>query len=104
GSLLSKNGDGPKEALHVTVLSGRSVADDPKSSIIFYRSHLGSLGNLLEAILKHRDPKLRDLMVQSDMSTTNLVSSHELRSRFRIRSLRCGSHARLPFALYMDED
>jgi hypothetical protein len=99
-----KNGDGPKEALHVTVLSGRSVADDPRSSIIFYRSHLGSLGNLLEAILKHRDPKLRDLMVQSDMSTSNLVSSHELRSRFRIRALGCGSHARRPFALYVDED
>jgi hypothetical protein len=99
-----KNGDGPKEALHVTVLSGRSVADDPKSAIIFYRSHLGSCGNLLESILASRDAKLRDLFVQSDMSTTNLVAAPELLARFDIRSIGCGSHARRPFALYADED
>jgi hypothetical protein len=99
-----KSGDGPKEALHVTVLSGRSVADDPKSAIIFYRSHLGSCGNLLESILRSRDPKLRDLIVQSDMSTTNLVASPELHARLRIRSIGCAAHARRPFALYTDED
>lgn len=99
-----KNDDGPKEALHVTVLSGRSVADDPKSAIIFYRSHIGSCGNLLESILKTRDPKLRDLVLQSDMSTTNLVTAPELLARFAIRSIGCIYHARRPFALHRDED
>jgi len=99
-----KNGDGPKEAMHVTVVSGRSVADDPKSLIVLYRSHLGSCGNLFEAILKKRDPKLRDLILQGDLSTTNLVTSPEQRSRFNIRLIGCYAHARRPFALYADED
>lgn len=99
-----KNGDGPKEALHVTVLSGRSIANDPASSIVFYRSHLGSCGNLLDSILKRRDPKLRDLILQTDMSTTNLVADPELLARFNIRSIGCAAHARRPFALYTDED
>jgi hypothetical protein len=99
-----KNGDGPKEALHVTVLSGRSVPDDPTSSIIFYRSHLGSCGNLLDSILRRRDPKLRDLFLQTDMSTTNLVSDPELLARFNIRSIGCAAHARRAFALHTDED
>lgn len=99
-----KNGDGPKEALHVSVLSGRSVADDPKSSIIFYRSHIGSCGNLLESILKSRDPRLRDLIVQSDMSTTNVIADPALLARFDVRTIGCSAHARRPFALYTDED
>ncbi len=33
---LRRNGDGPKEAMHTTVVTGRSVAADPKSLI--YRS------------------------------------------------------------------
>ncbi len=99
-----KNGDGPKEALHVTVISGRSVADDPKSSIVFYRSHIGSCGNLLESILKRRDPTHRNLILQGDMSTTNTVGDPELLARFDIRSIGCIYHARRPFALYADED
>jgi len=99
-----KNGDGPKEALHVTVLSGRSIAEDPKSAIVFYRSHIGSCGNFLESILRRRDPKLRDLILQSDMSTTNLVADPELLARFDIRTIGCSAHARRPFALYADED
>jgi len=99
-----KNGDGPKEALHVTVISGRSVADDPKSSIVFYRSHIGSCGNLLESILKRRDSRHRDLILQGDMSTTNIVDAPELLARFDIRSIGCRDHARRPFALYSDED
>ena len=99
-----RNGDGPKEALHVTVLSGRSVAADPKSAIVFYRSHIGSCGNLLESILKRRDPTHRGLILQSDMSTTNTVADPELLARFDIRSIACRDHARRPFALYADED
>jgi hypothetical protein len=38
---LRRNGDGPKEAIHTAVVTGRSAADDPKSLIVFYRSHLG---------------------------------------------------------------
>ena len=99
-----KNGDGAKEAMHTTVISGRSVADDPQSLIVFYRSHLGSCGNLYESFLKLRDSKLRAVILQGDMSTTNLVTHPELVESFDIQSIGCNSHARRPFALFEDED
>ncbi len=99
-----KNGDGPKEAMHTTVLSGRSAAEDPRSLIVLYRSHLGSCGNLFEALLRMRDPKLRDVILQGDLSTSNLVSAPELVSRFGIRQIACSAHARRPFAVHEEED
>jgi hypothetical protein len=99
-----RNGDGPKEAMHVSVVSGRSVAEDPQSLIVFYRSHLGSCGNLFESILTERDPGLRKVILQGDMSTTNLVTAPDLLARFDIRTIGCSAHARRPFAIYKDED
>jgi hypothetical protein len=99
-----KNGEGPKEALHVTVVSGRSVADDPSSLVVFYRSHLGSCGNLFESLLRSRDPKRRSLVLQGDMSSTNFVTNSELTKRFDIRPIGCSAHARRPFAIYEEED
>jgi hypothetical protein len=99
-----KSGDGPKEAMHTTVVTGRSVAADPKSLVVFYRSHLGSCGNLFESLLKGRDPKLKDVVLQGDLSSSNLVTCEELLQRFKIRFIGCCAHARRPFALYEDED
>ena len=99
-----RTGDGPKRALHTTVLSGRSVTDDPRSLIVFYRSHLGSCGNLFESILKDRNPDRRNVTLQGDLSTSNLVKAPDLLKRFSIRQIGCYSHARRPFALYEDED
>jgi hypothetical protein len=99
-----RNGDGPKEAMHTTVISGRSVFEDPRSLIVLYRSHIGSCGNLFERFLKMRDPGLRNVILQGDLSTTNLVTAPELLSRFDIRHIACSAHARRPFALYEDED
>lgn len=99
-----RNGDGPKEAMHTTVVTGRSVAADPKSLVVFYRSHLGSCGNLFESLLKGRDPKPKDVVLQGDLSSSNLVTSEELLERFKIRFIGCSAHARRPFALYEDED
>ena len=99
-----RTGNGPKRAMHTTVISGRSVADDPRSLIILYRSHLGSCGNLFESILKDRDPALRNVTLQGDLSTSNLVKAPDLVKRFDIRQIGCYSHARRPFALYEDED
>lgn len=99
-----KNGDGPKQSLNTTVLTGRDDADDPKSSIVFYRSHLGSLGNLLEMLLARRDPGKRQLIVQADLSTTNLVTSPDLTSKFDVEVIGCSAHARRPFAQYEDQD
>ncbi len=99
-----RNGQGPKQALNTTVLTGRGDADDPRSTIVFYRSHLGSLGNLLEMLLRKRQGSAREVTIQSDLSTTNLVADPELCSRFRIELAGCAAHARRPFALYEDQD
>jgi hypothetical protein len=101
---LRRNGDGPKEALHTTVVTGRSVAADPHSLVVFYRSHLGSCGNLYQSLLQGRDPNLKDVVLQGDLSSSNLVTSAELLERFDIRFIGCSAHARRPFALYEDED
>jgi len=99
-----RNRDGVKQAMHTTVVSGRAVADDPRSLIVFYRSHLGSHGNLLEALLQTRHRDAKDLVIQGDLSTTNLVVAPELRSRLSIRLIGCWAHARRPFANYEHED
>ncbi|MDH5673946.1 MAG: transposase, partial [Myxococcales bacterium] len=99
-----KNGDGPKQSLNTTVITGRADPDDPSSMVVFYRSHLGSLGNLLEMLLTRRKPDKRKLTVQADLSTTNLVTNPELTSRFDIELAGCSAHARRPFAQYEDYD
>lgn len=99
-----RNGDGAKQSLNTTVLSARSIADDPTSLIVLYRSHLGSFGNLLESILRWRNPTRRDVSIQGDLSTTNLVTDAELLQKFRFHLFGCSAHARRPFALYEHED
>jgi hypothetical protein len=99
-----KDGKGQKKSLQTTVIWGRSEAEDPRSAIVFYRSHIGGFGNLLSICLGNRQPEFRDLIVQSDLSTVNLVSDAELCKLFNIEMAGCTSHARRPFALYEDED
>ena len=99
-----RNGDGAKESMHTTVISGRTSADDPRSLTVFYRSHLGGCGDLLESILESRDPSLRKVVLQGDLSSTNLITSPELLARFDVKLVGCSAHARRPFALYEHED
>jgi len=99
-----RDGQGSKQSMNTTVLSGRSDAEDPRSLIVLYRSHLGSCGNLLESILRGRSPSAREVILQADLSTTNLVTDPELIERFTIKLTGCAAHARRPFALYEHED
>jgi hypothetical protein len=99
-----RNGEGTKQAFNTTILAGKSRADDPKSLIVFYRSHLGSLGNLLEELLKRRKAVHRSVIVQSDLSTTNRVKDPKLLERFDIQQVGCTAHARRPFARFEHED
>lgn len=99
-----QDGQGAKQSMNTTVISGRSIAKDPRSLIVFYRSHLGGCGNLLESILRNRDPSARELIMQADLSTTNLVRDPELLKRFNFKLIGCSAHARRPFALHEDDD
>jgi hypothetical protein len=99
-----KDGTGMKSGFNTTVLSGRADATDAKSTIVFYRSHLGGLGNLLDAVLQHRHAEHRTLVIQSDLSTVNLVSDPILLERFDVHLAGCASHARRPFAIHEQDD
>jgi len=99
-----RNGDGVKQSMNTTVVSGRTVAADPRSLLVFYRSHLGGCGNLFEALLHSRSPKVREVTLQGDLSSTNLVTTPGVLKRFDIRVIGCSAHARRPFANYEHED
>lgn len=99
-----RNGEGPKRSLNTSVVSGRQEDSDPRSLIVFYRTHLGGLGNLLETLLEKRSPGARSVTIQSDLATVNLVADQALQAAFDICYVGCASHARRPFALYEEED
>jgi hypothetical protein len=98
-----KDGTRDKVSFNTTVLVGRARRDDPKSTIIFYRSHLGSVGNLLDRILPYRRADNRTVVIQTDLSTTNLVHP-DIAKKLDIRQAGCGAHARRPFALHKKVD
>jgi hypothetical protein len=99
-----RDGLGVKEAIHTTVVSGRSETHDPRSLIVFYRSHLGGFGNLLDALLDQRSRDNNELVVQSDLSTVNLVTNQEVLSWLSVKYAGCASHARRAFAQYEGDD
>ena len=99
-----QDGQGGKRSLNTTVVTGRSIAKDPRSLIVFYRSHLGGCGDLLESVLHSRKPSAGDVIVQADLSATNLIRDPELLRRFGFKLIGCSAHARRPFALYEHED
>lgn len=99
-----KDGKGAKTSFNTTVLSGRSEAHDPRSLIVFFRSHFGGLGNLLDVILPRRSAERPRLVIQSDLSTVNLISDPVLRSRLAPELAGCAYHARRPFALHKADD
>lgn len=97
------DGKGDKKSLNVSMVTGRIKADDPKSTIHFFRTHLGNFGNLLTKILESRRPKTGALTVQGDLSRANLPSQ-AMRKLVAIILSGCGAHARRPFWRYRDDD
>lgn len=98
-----KNGKGTKRSLNVSVVIGKTHIYDARSYIFFFRSHLGTLGDLLSKILEMRSPKKKDLTILTDLATTNLVSQ-KLQAKFNITQAGCGPHARRPFWRWKDTD
>jgi Transposase IS66 family len=98
-----KRGSGKKRSLNVSVVIGKTCVEDPRSYIFFFRSHLGTFGDLLTKMLETRSPKRKQLTILSDLATTNLVST-ELYNKFEITHAGCGPHARRPFWRHKDKD
>ena len=101
---VSKRADGvgDKKALNVSLLVGKPEPD-PRSTIRFFRTHVGSVGNLLNRLLEWRSPKAVSLIFQGDLSSTNLPSS-DLQTRFSLAVAGCGAHARRPFWRFRNDD
>jgi hypothetical protein len=68
-----------------------------QSRIVFYRSHLGSLGNLLDRILLWRKKSRKNLTLVADLSSANKVRDANLLEAFTITYAGCSAHARRPF-------
>lgn len=99
------DGKGPIIDFKTTLIKGRSDESDPASLIVFYRSHLGGFGNLLDAMLQCRSVKApRQLHLQTDLSRVNLVLSPEVKKHIEITLYGCLSHVRRPFKRYRDEN
>lgn len=97
------DGKGDKAALNVSMVTGRLKEAEPRSTVHFFRTHIGNFGNLLTKILESRRPKAGPLTVQGDMSSGNLPSV-AMRKIVKIILAGCGSHARRPIWRYRDDD
>ncbi len=102
-SVPRADGKGDKKTLNVSLLIGKTVKKDPRSTIRFFRTHLGSVGNLLTKVLEWRKPKAGPIIFQGDLSTTNLPNP-KLREKFEFQVAGCGAHARRPFWRFRAND
>ena len=93
---------GDKKALNVSLLVGRTESD-PRSTIRFFRTHVGSVGNLLTKILESRSPKAGPLIFQGDLSTSNWPNE-ETRAGLIFMIAGCAAHARRPFWRSVQDD
>lgn len=96
------DGKGPKSAVNVSLLIGKPEGD-PRSTVRFFRTHVGSVGNLLTRLLEWRSPKSGDLIFQGDLSSTNLPTK-ALQERFHLAIAGCGAHARRDFWRFREQD
>ena len=95
----------PKIQLHTSLLSAEIEIGNPKSRVVLYRSHLGSVGNLLSRLLLSRKRKKEDSLVfVGDLSPSNHVTDRGVLRRVKVQYAGCASHARRPFKRHLNAD
>jgi hypothetical protein len=95
----------PKIKLNTSLLSAELETGNPKSRVVIYRSHLGSVGNLLSRLLLSRKRKKDDsLIFVGDLSASNHVTDPDVLRRVKVQYAGCASHARRPFKRHMNAD
>jgi len=95
-----KSGSSAKRQFNTTLVHGRSEPGSASSTIVFFKSHFGSFGDLVEKLLAERDPGQPAVRLVSDLASTNNVSS----DNFKITRAGCAAHARRRFAKADDGD
>lgn len=88
-----------KKKINISVLFAEFASQGPT---IFYRTHVGSCGNLLSKILENRSPKKKGLLIQGDSSSENNIDA--VLSMLESIQVGCGAHARRPFWRHRDDD
>ena len=94
----------PKIRLHTSLLSAETCTGDPKSRVVLYRTHLGSVGNLLGRVLRSRKKNLGPLVFVGDLSSSNRVTDPLVAAKVDVTYAGCASHARRPFKRHFDQD
>ena len=93
----------PKDGVFVSHVHGRTVQDDPDTTIYIYRTHYGHYGNLLSRMLALRPAYAPKVLIQGDLSSSNFPDPLLL-IRWVTRFVGCGAHARRPFKRHHDDD
>lgn len=94
----------PKKKMNLTVITGLTDNNDPKSRITLKLTHFGSAGDLIGGLLKYRDKKRqKELYITSDLSSANNPRGPTA-NKFKIHQIGCSSHARRAFWRYRDLD
>ena len=96
-------GDGVKTRLNISLIMGKTVATEPSSTIAFFRTHFGDVGNVLTKILEHRKPSAGSVIIQGDLSSANMPSP-KIREKFAVKMVGCAAHARRPFWRWREDD
>jgi hypothetical protein len=86
------------------VVHGRTDEKNANSHLVFYRSCLGDVGNVLDYLLQFRDPKNKDLVLQCDHSSANLPTNPSILKRFNLTIAGCLAHARRMFKKHESQD
>ena len=100
---LRRDGEGLKKQVNLSFVCGQTVPDDSRSWIFFFRTHMGSVGNLLSRIFSSRKRKNKTIKVQSDLSSSNKLESM-ISQLFDVVYAGCSAHARRPFWRNKDDD
>lgn len=93
----------PKGGIFVSHVHGRTVQDDPLSTIYIYRTHYGHYGNLLSRMLAIRPASAQKVIIQGDLSSSNFPDPLQM-VRWVARFVGCASHARRPFKRHEEDD
>ena len=98
-----KDGKGSKSQLNVSHIHGLIDQHNRRSIIYLFRTHFGSVGDLLSKILEMRPNQAKRITFQGDLSSTNFPNK-SLIKRWIARFVGCAAHARRAFFRFRKDD
>ena len=102
-SPLSSKAKVGKARLQTTVLTGLEDPFNPVSRVVIYRTHFGSVGNLIDKILPMRNIKDHPhLLLQGDLSRANIPKN--LPVDLTLSLAGCSAHARRFYKRHFTQD